>query len=386
MKTNVLFLALLILDALLLGAMITQISISHQEAYHFFHGDNYVAIFARFFTQLFGQNDLALRIPFLCVHLCNVCLIFAIGRIYLKKPADALLCATIYALIPGVNITSILLSKSVLILFFALLLCYLHLKRYYPLFFALCILGSLLDFSFSVIFLALFFYAMRFKHNKTLLFALIGFSINMYRFTLPIGGIPDGHFLDTLGLFALLYSPLVFIYYIYTLYRGVIKKEDNLMLYVGITSILFSLLLSLRQGIDFFSFLPLSAVGIPIMIKDCLHNIRLRLSPFRAAYIRRFYIILAPLVFEALLLFGNKFLFFLNPQKHFLSGFYFAKELSLLLKKSNIYSLKTHQKLQNQLRFYGISSSQTPMLYETHNGKIQIFYFDKKVKSYNIRR
>lgn len=386
MKTNGLFLVLLLVDALLLGAMITQISISYQEAYVFFYGDNYVAIFARFFTQTFGQNDLALRLPFLFVHLCNLCLIFAISKIYLKKPSDALLCATIYALIPGINITSILLSKSVLILFFALLLCYLHLKRYYPLFFALCIVGSLLDFSFSVIFLALFFYAMRFKHNKTLLFALFGFSINMYRFTLPIGGIPDGHFLDTLGLLALLYSPLLFIYYVYTLYRGMIKKEDNLMLYIGMTSILFSLLLSLRQGIDFFSFLPLGAVGIPIMIKDCLHNIRLRLSPFRSAYTRRFYFILVPLIFESLFLFGNKFLFFFEPKKHFLNNFYFAKELSLLLKKQNIDSLKTDEKLQNQLRFYGISKSKTPILYETQKGKIQILYFGKKVKGFDLKR
>lgn len=385
MKTNAFFLIILFLDALFLGVMITQISISHQEAYSFFYEDHYVAIFARFFTQIFGQNDLALRLPFLCIHLCNLYLIFAISKMYLKKPSDSLLCAVIYALIPGINITSILLSKSVFILFFALLLCYLHLKRYYLPFFGLCIIGSLLDFSFSVIFLALFFYSMRFKHNKTLLFALVGFSINMYKFTLPIGGIPDGHFLDTLGLLALLYSPLLFIYYIYTLYRGMIKKEDNLMLYIGITSILFSLILSLRQGIDFFSFLPLSVVGLPIMIKDCLHNIRLRLSPFRRTYTRQFYIILFPLIFECLFLFGHKLLFFFEPKKHFLNNFYFAKELASLLKKQNIYSVRTDEKLQNQLLFYGISKSKAPILYQTKKGKFQIFYIGKKVKGFDLK-
>lgn len=385
MKVSLLFFLLLAIVSLILGAIIDQISISYQEAEHFFYENDYVVAFSRLFIELFGQNDFALRLPFLAIHLCNISLIFAISKLYLKKPMDALLCATIYALIPGINITAILFSKSVLILFFALLLCYLYLKRYNPAFFTLCILGSLIDSSFSVIFLALFFYAMRFQHNKTLLFALLGFSINMYHFKLPIGGIPDGHFLDTLGLLALLYSPILFIYYIYTLYRGVVKKENSLMLYIAITSILFSLLLSLRQGIDFFSFLPLSFVGIPIMVKDCLHNIRLRLPVFRIAYTRRFYLILIPLILESLFLFGNKLLFFFEPQRHFLSNFYFAKELAWQLQERGIHSLKTETKLQNQLRFYGISSSKTPVLYEAKNGEIKIIYLNKKAKAFSTK-
>ena len=384
MRINLFFIALLIADALLLGAMISQISISYQEAYGIFEQTNYVFVFSRFFLQHFGENDFALRIPFLCIHLCNLCLIFTISKAYLTKPQDALLCALIYALLPGINITSILVSKSVFILFFTLLLCYFHLKKFYIPFFILCALGSLIDISFSVIFLALFFYAFRFKLNKLLIFSLIGFSLNMYCFTLPIGGQPRGYFLDTVGLFALLYSPLVFIFYIFTLYQGIIKKENNLMLYIATTAIFFSLLLSLRQAIDLFSFLPLSAIGLPIMIKDILHSIRLRLPQFRKAYIERFYIVLIPLVIEGILLFGNKLVFLLEPKRHFLSNFYFAKELAQTLKSQNITSLKTSANLQAQLKFYGIKQSSHPILKQNKNGKIKLSYLGKNVKSYEL--
>ncbi len=385
MRVNLLFIGLLIADSLLLGTMIGQISISSQEAYGIFEQKGYVFSFARFFLQYFGQNDFALRLPFLCVHLCNICLIFSICKNYLTKPQDSLLCALIYSLLPGINITSILVSKSVFIVFFALLLCFFHLKKLHIPFFILCILGSLLDISFSIIFLALFFYALRFKQNKLLVFSLVGFSINMYCFSLPIGGLPRGHFLDTVGLLALLYSPLLLIFYIFTLYQGIVKKENSLMLYIATTSILFSLLLSLRQAIDFFSFLPLSTIGLPIMIKDFLHSIRLRLPQFRKAYLRRFYIILIPLVFESILLFGNKFLFLFEPKRHFLSNFYFAKELAQTLKSQNITSLKTFPSLQAQLKFYGISQSSRPILKSNNQGKIKIIYLGKNAKAYSLK-
>ncbi|MCE3047178.1 hypothetical protein [Helicobacter kayseriensis] len=375
---------LILLNGLLLGMMIDQISISAKEAQGVLSQSQYPYIFARLFLDLFGYNDFALRLPFLFVHLCNIILIFSLSQSYLKHPTDSLLCATVYAFLPGIDITAIFVGKSVFILFFVLMLCYLHLKQYKSLFFILCTLASVIDFSFSVIFLALFLHAFRFKHNKTLIFSLCGFSLNMYFFKLPIGGSPDGHFLDTLGLLALLYSPFLFIYFVYTLYRGIIKKENNLMLYISSTSIAFSLLLSLRQEVDLLSFLPLSAVGLPIAIKDFLHNIRLRLPNFRRTYTRRFYAVLIPLICEVVILFGNKFLFILDPKRHFLSNFYFAKELAYTLKSQQIQELQTYPSLQRQLLFYGINHSSSPTLQESRQGKIKIDYLGKTVKSYEL--
>lgn len=384
MKVNFWFVCIVLLDLALLGGMISEISISYREAQGLLEQNTFASILAQNSIELFGKNDFALRFPFLLIHLCNLSLIFAIGKTYLKKPKDSLLCVAIYALLPGINITSILVSKSVLVVFFVLLLCYLHLKNYKTLFFILCTIASFLDNSFSIVFLALFFYAFKHKQNKTLLFALCAFSANMYIYSIPIGGIPKGYFLDTIGLFALLYSPLLFIYYSYTLYHRIAKKESNLMLYIGATSILFSLLLSLRQSIDLHTFLPLSVAGLPILIKDFMHDIRLRLKPFRRAYVRRFYIILLPLLLEVCILFGNKFLFLAPAKKHFLEDFYFAKELAAKLHQQNISSLSAPHRLQIQLGFYGISYSPSPKLTPNPQGEIHIRYLDKTIKRYHL--
>ncbi|ANV98190.1 hypothetical protein BBW65_04980 [Helicobacter enhydrae] len=378
------FVAIVLVDVALLVGTMSQISISFREADGFYHSSDFVFELARLSVSWFGHNDFALRMPFLGIHIANLCLVYQISRIYLKQPQDSLLCVVIYALIPGVNITSILISKSVVIVFFALLVCYLHLRSYRVAFWALCLLGSVLDVSFGLVLLALFVYGLKNTQKKTMLSALCLFALNAYYFDFGIGGIPSGHFLETLGRFALLYSPLLFIYYVYTLYHRISRGESNLMLYVGASSIVFSLLLSLRQDVDLPTFLPLSIVALPVMIKDFLRDVRIRLKPFRMSYVRRFYVILLPLILEATLLFGNKFLFIYYPKDHFLQNFYYAKELAETLKSQNLTHLKTNKRLQMQLRFYGIGFSSSPVLVESENGTIKVKYFNQSVRRYNV--
>lgn len=378
------FFAILLLDCFFLLLMSSEISISYREALSFFSQDNFAGFIAHISTQWFGQNDIALRLPFLLAHLANLCFVFGICNHYLKKPIDSLLCVGIFALLPGINVIAILVSKSVFVLFFALLLCYLHIKRFNAIFFPLCFLASFLDYSFSIIFLALLLYAFRHKHNHTLIFSLVCFGINMYFFNPQINGIPSGHFLDTIGLLALLYSPVLFVYYVYTLYHRISKKEHTLILYIGATSILFTLLLSLRQEIDLHTFLPLSAVGLPVMIKVFMHDLRIRLKDFRRSYVRRFYILLLPLLFEFFFLAGNKIIF-LFDKHHFLDNVYYAKEIAKELKARDIYALQTNPRLQEQLRFYGIKNSPSLQLIPQNGGEIKVRYLGVKVREYALK-
>lgn len=379
------FVLLLIVDFIFLEFMNSEISISYREALTFFSQDSFASFIANISTHCFGQNDFALRAPFVVAHIINLSLVFAICNHYLKKPIDGLLCVGIFALLPGINIIALLVSKSVFVLLFALLLCYLHIKKYNVIFYPLCLISSFFDYSFSIVFLALLLYAFRHKHNKTFIFSLIVFGINMYVFNPQINGIPSGYFLDTIGLLALLYSPILFIYYVYALYCRISKKEHTLILYVGATSILFTLLLSLRQEIDLHTFLPLSVVGLPVMIKVFMHDMRIRLKNFRHAYIRRFYILILPLLLEFFLLAGNKFIF-LFDKNHFLSDVYYAKEIAKELKAKNINAISTSSRLQTQLLFYGINKS--PLIYLTpkKGGEIKIKYLGVNVKEYTIRQ
>lgn len=382
-KANFYFFLIVCLDALMLCLMIDEISISYKEALSYFSQNTVAGSIAYFSTQFFGRNDFALRLPFLLAHLCNLLLLYGICKHYLKHPIDRLLCIGIFALLPGINVISIFVNKSVFVLFLTLLLCFLHIKRYRVLFYPLCAVVSFLDPAFSIIFLALFLYSFRHKHNKTLFFSLFAFGVNMYLFSLHIGGVPKGHFLDTLGLLSLLYSPVLFVYFFYTLYHSLLKKEHSLILYVGATSIVFTLLLSLRQEIDLYTFLPLSAVGLPVMIKVFMHDLRIRLKPFRATYLRRFYLIIIPLLLETSLLFCNKILF-LFDKNHFLDSFYYSKEIARELKAQNIHAIKTSSRLALPLEFYGISPLSPLALIPKKDGSIKVNYLQRNVREYEI--
>ena len=382
-RANFLFLLIVCLDALLLCLMIDEISISYKEALSYFSQNTFAGNIAYLSTLVFGRNDFALRLPFLLAHLLNLFLLYGICKHYLKHPIDWLLCVGIFAFLPGINVISIFVSKSVFVLSLTLLLCFLHIKRLRVFFYPLCVVASFLDPAFSIIFLALFFYSLRHKHNKTLVFSLCGFGINMYFFSLHIDGIPQGHFLDTIGLLSLLYSPVLFVYFFYTLYHSLLRKEHSLILYIGATSIGFTLLLSLRQEIDLYTFLPLSAVGLPVMIKVFMHDLRIRLKPFRASYLRRFYFIIIPLLLESSLLFCNK-IFFLFDKNHFLDSFYYSKEIARELKAREIYSIKTSSKLALPLQFYGISPISPLLLSPKSGGSIKIKYLNRNVREYEI--
>lgn len=384
-KANFLFFFIVCLDALMLILMIDEISISYKEALTYFSQNTIAGNLAYLSTQIFGRNDFALRLPFLLAHLCNLFLLYQICKHYLKHPQDWILCVGIFAFLPGINIIAIFVSKSVFVLLLTLLLCYFHIKNYKVLFYVLCGITSFLDPAFSIVFLALFFYALRHKHNKTLIFSLIAFGINMYLFNLHIGGIPQGHFLDTLGLLSLVYSPILFVYFFYTLYHSLLRKDHSLILYIGSTSIVFTILLSLRQEIDLYTFLPLSAVGLPVMIKVFMHDLRIRLKPFRVAYLRRFYLIVIPLILESSLLFCNK-IFFLFDKHHFLDSFYYTKEIARELKAKEIYAIKSNSRLSLPLEFYGISPLSSLILIPQNGGSIKVNYLNRNIKEYEIKK
>ncbi|PAF42960.1 glycosyltransferase family 39 protein [Helicobacter sp. 11S03491-1] len=384
---DIIFLIPAFLSVCLQFVMIDQISISYKEAYGFFYEKNFVFDIARLSTQIFGQNDYALRSPFVLIHFLNMILIYAIGRSYLKKPTDSLFVVFIYAMLPGINFSSILLVKSGLIIFISLLICYINM-RYKKIPYITLFLSIFIDSSSSVLFLAVAFYAIKNKMPKTIIYCLCGFAINMNLFDLDIGGRPQGHFLDVLGEMAMLFSPFLFIYYNYTLYWAITKYQNNLMTYVSVVSLVFALMLSIRQNIDSEIFVPMSVVGLPIMIKSFFNDLRIRLPRFRSRYQMRFFIVFVALFLETFAIFGNKWSYYFSPKDNFAINYYIAKEIAQSLKQYGITSIYTKdQKLAMRLKFYGINTSKDLRLIKIPNGKkgdIGIRYMDRNIRSYNI--
>lgn len=369
--------------------MISQISISYKEAYGFFYSDDFVFGLARWSVGLFGHNDYAIRVPFVILHFLNMVLIYAISRVYLKKSTDSLFAVLVYAMLPGINFSGILIGKSGWIILITLWICYINL-RYQRIPYLSLFLSIFIDSSSSVLFLAVAFYAIRNKMPKTMIYALCGFALNMNLFDFDIGGRPQGHFLDVLGEFAMLFSPFLFIYYNYTLYWAITKNQNNLMVYISVTALVFALLLSIRQNIDSEIFAPMIVAGLPIMIKSFFNDMRVRLPRFRTRYKMRFFIVFAVLFLETFCLFSNKLTYLFSAKNNFAINYYIAKELSTAIKKYGITSIHTKDDdLALRLRFYGIKDGGGFRLIKIPNGTkgdIGISYMGRNIRSYNIVR
>ncbi len=389
-RYNMIFLVLLVLDFFLLLFVADGFSISYKEALIYFNQTNILSFITYISTVIFGQNDMALRLPFILFYISSIILLYALTKNYFKNSQDRLFSIIIFMLLPGVNSAALLLNEAIIVMFFTLLYLYLRQKNtkepYWLLFICLFI-----DNSFAIMYLALFFYSLRKKDNTLLIISLILFGASMQMYGFDSSGKPKGYFLDTFGMYASIFSPLVFFYFFYAMYRISIKENRDLYWYISFTALAFSLLFSLRQRIYIEDFAPFVVIAIPLMVKLFMHTYRVRLPQFRKQHNIIATLFLAVLIANSLVFFINKPLYLLlhKPKKHFAVDYHIAKELSEILKKKNLnYILFEDEKLQLRLKFYNIQAGQNYHLTSTYDesyDKISIKYYDKEIKLFYLQ-
>lgn len=357
MRERLYLILILCISALLLSYGTQTLSISADEAEIFFNGENVAHSLALYSTQLLGQNDFALRLPFMVFHLASIVLLYKIGKLFLKQRFDRVLSVAIYALLPGVNSVALLVNNSIVVMFITLLFTYLYLKEYKVASHILLIASLFIDNSFAIFYIALFMYALINRKIDLLLLTFILFSTSMYLYGFDTGGKPKGYFVDTLGVYAAIFSPLLFLYFIYAMYRILIKEEKNLLWYISFFSLVVSLVLSLRQKLYLEDFAPFVVLAIPLMVKVFFNSYRVRLPAFRKLHKVFFGLVIASLVLNTAASYLHQPLYTLmdEPSKHFAIKYHIAKELSLELKKRNITKLIIKDdKMALRLKFYGI--------------------------------
>ncbi|HIE35328.1 MAG TPA: hypothetical protein EYP79_03940 [Campylobacterales bacterium] len=123
-----LFLPLIIfVDIAFLLYGVSNISISYREAEIFYDQRNFVHYLAQFSTTLFGQNDLALRLPFMIFHLLSIVLMYKISLFYLRLKMDRIISVLVFVMLPGVTSAALLVNSATVSIFFTLLFLYLFL-------------------------------------------------------------------------------------------------------------------------------------------------------------------------------------------------------------------------------------------------------------------
>lgn len=301
----------------------------------------------RFFSQLFG--------------FITVFLFYRLSLEYFNKRENAYLATLIFMLLPGVMTAITLVNVSIIVLPVILLFVLFYQRGvHWVLPFLMFALYAIHEAS-VIFFVATLLYAIA-ERVKFLVILSLTFLIAFLLFSkgLEIGGFPSGHFIDIFGLYATIFSPFLFLYFFYTLYRIFLRGNKDLIWYIAFTALIFSLLLSIRQKVDLTDFAPYVLIAIILMVKVYKQSVGVRLPKFRTTYRRGFYVVFFFLVTGALITVFHQFIYYYSgypKQKHFAKTIYRTYDHVRELREQNLScsnEIRRKSEVQ-QYRYYGIS-------------------------------
>lgn len=372
MKYKIIFLLILGLDVLNLVFQSSQISISYRESLILYGDITPLQILLKTSIFLLGENDFALRLPMVITHVLSVILIYSISKHYLKNDVNRLWTSIIFILLPGVLSSALVIDKAGLIIFGLLLFIWLYLNNFKTTYKALLLTFAFLDNNYLYLFLSLSIYSIYIKNREFFIFNMITFFISVLLFGVDTHGVPKGHFLDILALYSAIFSPIVFIYIVFILYRRYLDSKQEIIWFISSVTFMVSLILSFRQDIKIEHFAPYLIVSLPIATQSFVSSYRVRLKQFRKTYRVFFQISLVLLILNTVTVIFNKelYLFMENPKKHFVYKFHIARELAQELKRNGITCVNTNHRMQNRLYFYGVTKCDKYVL-KRHGSRIE---------------
>ncbi len=253
------------------------------------------------------------------------------------KPQDKLETLALFLLLPGFIASSVLVSDSIVAILFTILFLYSYHKKSY----ILSTLWLVLLFFTNTAVFALYFgvviYSLYHRDMKLFWVSLVLFVLSLIWGSFSFTGKPQGHLLELLGLYSAVFSPLLFIYYFYSLYRSLLEGRRELLWYIAFSALALSMLLSIRQQIHIVDFSPYLIVGIVLAIETYLRSLRVRLPRFQYKYRLLATITISVLVLSSFVLIFNKELYRLsrNNPKIFVAPIYRPYDLAKSLKSQN---------------------------------------------------
>jgi hypothetical protein len=222
---------------------------------------------------------------------------------------------------------------------------------------------------------------------------MFAFFISLFLYGVDTTGIPQGHFLDSIAVYTAIFTPIIFIYIFYILYRRYLTKQINILWFISSVAFVLSLLLSFRQRIESEDFAPYLILALPLAAQTFSHSYRVRLKMFRTKYRVAFVISLILLVLNSLVVFFNKdiYVFIDKPQNHFAYNMHVAKELADELKNRGIECVDTDYKMASRLKFYGIANCNTNLLVEKslidqNQKNVTISYKNRAIYKANVTK
>lgn len=382
-----------LIDFVFLLYAANSLSISYNEAEIFFQKHSLLGYILKLSAHFFGQNDLAVRGVMIFFHIASVVLMYKVSKFYIKLEFDRIVAVLLFVLLPGTLASALIINNAGICITLALLCIYLfHIKKkiLFSIFFCL---AFFIDGDFLIFYAGFFIFALYKRKPPLAWLSAILFLLTLYFFGFETNGRPSGHFIDTFGIFAAVFSPFVFIFFVYTIYRIWVKEKKDLLWFIAICSFCFCMIVSVRQRLELEQFLPFCVIATPLMVRVFFNSYRVRLPKFRKGHKICTSLVMLFLVFNwSAIIFNQIFYLFLSdPTKHLTYKFDIAKELADKLKEAGVRDIATEDtRLALRLKFYGIKTkSYSKNLLSSadldEKSKFSIEKMGKVVANFNIK-
>ena len=331
--------------------------ITAHEAKILYTSNDIVATLMRWGESL-DIGFIGLRVFFLFFGFLAIGFFYELSRRYFQKNEDVYLSTLIFMCLPGILTATTLANVAIIVLPLVLLFVLLYEKGHYLLLPPIMLALFFIHEASIIFFVAVLLYSVMNKEKKLAIFSL-GFLLAFVYLAkgIEIGGPPSGHFAEIFGLYATVFSPLLFIYFFYAMYRILLKEKKSLIWYISFTALAFSLLLSIRQRVHITDFAPYVMIAIVLMLDAFNHTIGVRLPQFQKRYKRGFIVVMSFLALSVFLIVGHKLLYLVikDPQTHFAHRIYKPYLLAEELKSEGIECYDgAHGRELYQLRYYNI--------------------------------
>ncbi|MFA6761169.1 MAG: hypothetical protein WCR69_09020 [Sulfuricurvum sp.] len=388
MNTKLILLLLVVADAIFVLFWIDRLSISYDEARLLYGELTFLQLLLSGSLALFGSSDFALRLPMATMHIASLLLFYSLSKHYIKLERNRLWLLVIFMLLPGIMSSSLVVNSAGVLICFTLLYIWLYKNGYKTTSIITLLLFIFIDPYFAFLYFGLIFYALWHKKWRFLVLNIVLFALSLSIFGIDMHGSPKGYFLDVLGIYAAIFSPIIFIFLIYSLYRKLLLRDLDIVWFISSVILVVSLLLSFRQRIEFEYFAPLLIPSLLIVAQIFEHSYRVRLPKFRKGYRVLFLSALAFLVLNSFAVAFNEllYLYVKEPKSNFAYNMHVAKPLASELKQMGIECVQSDAKMQLRLRFYGIGECSDHKLvkYDGSSRRVSVSYVGREIYSAGI--
>jgi hypothetical protein len=327
--------------------------ISPHEAKLFFQDDSIVSWLMHLGYEI-NHSFLSLRIVFLLLGYLSVYLYYRVAKSYFSTQNIIYFSTIVFAFLPGMITATVLANISIIVIPLILAFVLLYERGDY-IAIALIMVALFFIHEASVIFfISIFIYSLIVRDKRLFVLSSSFLIATIYLAKgITIGGRPSGHFADIFGLYAGVFSPLLFLYFFYTNYRILLREKKHLIWYISFVALIVSLVLSIRQKIYITDFAPYVLISIVSMIEVFQKSLLVRLPQYQSTYKRAYYVVMGMFVFAAMVTILHKPIYYAlgKPHNFFAHKLYYPYQLYL----DDGYTKALQSKYKYQYKFYNSS-------------------------------